>query len=210
MAAKPAPAAPARKWKRRAAARPDELLNAALDEFIAKGFDAARIEDIARRAGLSKGAVYLYFAGKEELLRGLIEREVSPLLSRVGEMARQAEDPRATLKSIARMIGAAMANPRLVAVPLLIVSVANRFPDLAAFYREEVAQKAKSGVEALVRRGVALGQFRKVAPHAAARTIIGPLLFEALWTHVLRGRTGMGVRNWAEAQVEIVLRGLET
>ncbi len=70
----PPKAAPkgAGKWRRRAEARPDELLDAALDEFIARGFDAARVEDIAKRAGLSKGAVYLYFKSKEEVLRALI------------------------------------------------------------------------------------------------------------------------------------------
>lgn len=200
---------PERKWRRRAKARPDELLDAALDEFIARGFDAARVEDIARRAGLSKGAVYLYFSSKEDLLRALIEREISPVLARVGDMARTAEDPRATLRLIGQVAGAAVAQPRFMAIPLLVISIANRFPDLVDFYRGEVAANAKSGVEALIKRGIKLGQFRKVDPHAGARAIIGGVLFEALWAHVLRGPTKVNTPGWLDSHIEIILEGLE-
>jgi AcrR family transcriptional regulator len=199
----------AAKWRRRAEARPDELLDAALDEFIAKGFDAARVEDIAKRAGLSKGAVYLYFKSKEELLRALIEREVSPVLAQVGDMARQAEDPRETLRMIARFAGAQIAQARFMAIPLLVISISNRFPELVDFYRGEVATKAKSGVETLIKRGVKLGQFRAVDSHAGARAIIGGVLFEALWAHVLRGPTSINTPGWLESHIDIVLNGLE-
>jgi AcrR family transcriptional regulator len=201
--------ASAGKWTRRAEARPDELLDAALDEFIARGFDGARVEDIAKRAGLSKGAVYLYFKSKEDLLRALIEREVSPVLSRVGDLARTAADPRATLHLIARTGAAAVAQPRFISIPLLLIAVANRFPDLRDFYREEVAMHAKGGVEALIRRGIKLGQFRKVDPHAAARALIGGILFEALWAHVLRGPTKIAVPGWPDGHIDLILNGLE-
>jgi AcrR family transcriptional regulator len=185
------------------------LLDAALDEFIAKGFDAARIEDIARRAGLSKGAVYLYFRSKQDILRALIEREVSPVLARVGVMARGAKDPKATLRLIARMVGAALADPRRMAVPILVISISNRFPKLVEFYREEVVTNAKRALETLIRRGVAMGQFRKVAPHAAARAFMGPIMFEALWAHALRGKSRIAAPNWSDSHIDMVLNGLE-
>jgi AcrR family transcriptional regulator len=201
--------APAPKWRRRAHARPDELLDAALDEFIAKGFDAARIEDIARRAGLSKGAVYLYFTGKEDLLRALIEREVAPVLGRVKTIAKAAGDPRATLTLIARAIGTALSSPRLVAIPQLVISIANRFPELRDYYRKQVVGQAKGAIETLYKRGIELGQFRDIPAHAAARTLIGPIFMEAIWTHMLRGKTGMTDSKWIERHFEIVLAGLE-
>jgi AcrR family transcriptional regulator len=206
----PAKAAPARKWRRRAHARPDELLDAALDEFIVNGFDAARIEDIAKRAGLSKGAVYLYFASKEDLLRALIAREAAPVAARVAFLAQAPGEPAEMLRAIARTIGGAMANPRLMAIPQLVISVANRFPDLREFYREQVAVKAKMAIEALIRKGVANGQFRKVDPHAGARALIGPILFEALWAHVLKGPSKIGTSTWIETHFDLVLSGLET
>ena len=197
------------KWRRRAHARPDELLDAALDEFIAKGFDAARIEDIAKRAGLSKGAVYLYFASKKELLRALIEREVAPVLGRVTAMAKAAEDPRATLLLIGRTVGVVLSNPRLVAIPQLVISIANRFPELRDYYRKEVVGQGRAAVEALYKRGVDLGQFRDLPPGFASRMLVGPILMEALWTHVLKGKTGMTDAKWIERQFETALAGLE-
>lgn len=198
-----------RKWRRRAHARPEELLDAALDEFIANGFDAARIEDIARRAGLSKGAVYLYFDSKEALLRGLIQRAAAPLTARAGDLARSAEDPLAALTQIVRMISAAMTQPRLVAIPQLVISVANRFPDLREFYRAEVVEKAQSAIEILVRRAIARGQLRKIDPRNASRALIGPLLMEALWTHVLKGESRLGTRQWVDGHLSIALQGME-
>lgn len=208
-AAKAPPAAPVRKWRRRAHARPDELLDAALDEFIANGFDAARIEDIAKRAGLSKGAVYLYFKSKEDLLRALIEREAAPVAARVAFLAQAPGEPVEMLRAIARTVGGAMANPRLMAIPRLVISVADRFPDLREFYRDQVAVQAKSAIEGLIRKGVAKGQFRKVDPHVGARALIGPILFEALWAHVLRGPSKIGTSTWIETHFDLVLSGLE-
>jgi AcrR family transcriptional regulator len=201
--------APDPKWRRRAEARPNELLDAALDEFIAKGFDGARIEDIAKRAGLSKGAVYLYFDSKEALLRALILRAAGPLLSQVGTLARAAEDPRAALTQIARTISIVMAQPRMIAIPQLVISIANRFPDLREFYRAEVVEKAQSAVEILVRKAITRGQFRKVDVRAASRALIGPLLMEALWAHVLKGPSKIGTQPWSDSHLDIVLHGLE-
>ena len=93
-----------------------------------------------------------------------------------------------------------------------IGAVALATPDLARlvdFYRGEVAMKAKSGVEALVKRGIKLGQFRKVDPHAAARALIGGILFEALWAHVLRGPTKISTPAWLDSHIDLVLNGLE-
>jgi hypothetical protein len=110
---------------------------------------------------------------------------------------------------IVRMIATAMAQPRLIAIPQLVISVANRFPDLREFYRAEVVEKAQSAIETLVRRAIARGQLRKVDPRAASRALIGPLLMEALWTHVLKGESRLGTPQWVEGHLNIVLRGME-
>ena len=200
-----------RTWSRRAAARPDEILDAALDEFIAQGFDAARMEDIAARAGLSKGAIYLYFTGKEALLRGLIEREVKPVMERAAMLAQMgAADPKATLQGMATMVAQAMANARLAAIPFLVVSVSNRFPDVAEFYRRDVVERARGALEGLIAKGVALGQFRKIDPAVAARALIGPLMFEVIWTHALKGKGELGKsRKWIDAQIDVLMCGIE-
>lgn len=207
--AKPAAKA-GRAWSRRAEARPDEILDAALAEFIVNGFDAARMEDIAARAALSKGAVYLYFPSKESLLRALIEREVKPIFADVRTMSAAIPDPKAALKSIVVMIAQRLADPRLAAIPFLVISVANRFPELAHYYRTEVIEPAKSALEALVERGIAMGQFRKAAPRSVVRALAGPLMFEAIWAHGLKGPSYFDRKpSFAETQFDLVMAGLE-
>jgi AcrR family transcriptional regulator len=199
-----------RTWERRAHARPDEILDAALDEFIAQGFDAARMEDIAKRAGLSKGAVYLYFTGKEALLRGLIEREVKPVFERAAMLARAgAADPRGALRAIAAMMCAVMAQARLAAIPFLVVSLSNRFPDIAESYRRDVIEPARAALEGLIAKGIAKRQFRKVDPKIVSRAFIGPMMFEVIWTHALKGPTDLGDTRWIEAQFDVLLHGVE-
>jgi AcrR family transcriptional regulator len=175
----------AARWRRRAEARPDEILDAALDVFVAEGFDAARMEDVARRAGLSKAGVYLYFDGKEALLKALIAREVAPVAARAAAMAEAgAADPEGALRAIAAFVGGQLANPRIFAVPRLVLSIANRFPDIADLYRREVIDRARAALAALVEAGVARGVFRDVDPEVAVRLIIGPIMAETMLRHV--------------------------
>ena len=197
-------------WRRRSGDRPNEILTAALDEFIAKGFDSARMEDIATKAGLSKGAVYLYFDSKEALLRALIEREILPLVARVTAVAEgEAQDPKAALTVFLSSVAALLSNPRIFAVPRLVISISGRFPELRDHYRRSVAEPGRSAIERMIRRGIELGQFRKVDPAAATRAIIGPLFFEALWTHVLAGETALGdPAAFVRGQIDVLVNGI--
>jgi AcrR family transcriptional regulator len=201
---------PRQRWKRRAAARPDEILDSALDEFIAKGFDAARIEDIARAAGLSKGAIYLYFASKEALLRALIEREITPIVTQLSALAGvEASDPVEVLRFALTQIAARISNPRLFAIPRLVIAISGRFPEITAHYRAAVVAPARAMVERLIERGIALGKFRAVNPQTATRAIIGPLMFEALWTHVLEGSSALAAPEaFVRSQIDLLLGGL--
>ncbi|MGE0827959.1 MAG: TetR/AcrR family transcriptional regulator [Hyphomonadaceae bacterium] len=199
-----------RSWRRRAQARPDEILDAALDEFIARGFDAARMDDVAARAGITKGALYLYFEGKEAMLRALIAREVQPIMARMEAIAAsEAGDPATLIKMAAKVVSGALANPRLFALPLLVISISGRFPDLARFYRESVFARGRGVLASLIERGVALGQFRRVDPIAAARALMGPIMVEIVWTHALKGPSELAENEkLVEAQMDILLHGI--
>ncbi len=176
---------------------------------MAHGFDAARMEDIAARAGISKAAVYLYFESKEALLRALIEREVKPVFAGIETIAASIPDPRAAIKGIAAMVAGRVSDPRLASIPFLVISIANRFPELAAYYRTEVVEKAKAALEALVKRGVALGQFREVEPRAVVRALAGPMMFEVIWAHGLKGASQFGDLGWVDQQLDLLLNGLD-
>lgn len=176
------------RWRRRAGARPDEILDAALTTFLDKGFDAARMEDIAARAGLSKAGVYLYFDSKVAVLNALIDREMMPLARRIEALMRAGHaDPVQTLRTLATFARVLIADGKIFAVPRLVISIAGRFPEIAAHYRAEVVERALGALTGLIRAGIAQGVFRDTDPALAARIFAGPVIFEALWHHVLRG-----------------------
>ncbi|MFT3809764.1 MAG: TetR/AcrR family transcriptional regulator [Micropepsaceae bacterium] len=200
---------PATRWKRRAAARPDEILDAALDVFIEAGFDAARMDDIAAKAGISKAGVYLYFDSKEALLRALISREIAPIAAALAALAEGgADDPVGTIRMLGTLAASRLANPRIFAVPRLMISISNRFPDIAVHYRTEVVERAKGALEMLIAAGIARGIFRRIDPEAAVRAVVGPLMFAALWRHALGGESTAAPEEIVTTHIDLLLNGL--
>lgn len=205
-AAKPAP-----RWRRRADARPEEILEAALAEFTERGFEAARMEDIGKRAGISKAAIYLYFPSKMALLEALIESRVSPIATQAAALAQSGkDDPVGSLRLLARVAAHRLADPNVFAVPRLVIGISGRFPEIADFYRTHVVAKARAALEALIQAGIDKGQIRETDVAAAVRAFIGPMFFEAMWTHVLRGESALkDPEKLIEQHFDILLNGLE-
>lgn len=202
---------PAPRWQRRAEARPEEILDAALIEFDERGFEAARMEDIAKAAGISKAAIYLYFPSKMALLEALIEAKVAPLAAQAQKLAAACQaDPLNALKLFATVAAARMADPKVIAVPRLVIGISGRFPEIAEYYRTHVVAKARGALEQLIEAGIAAGAIRKVDTAAVVRAFIGPLFFEAMWTHVLKGETALhDPQKLIEQQFDVLLHGLE-
>ncbi|MFQ5564639.1 MAG: TetR/AcrR family transcriptional regulator [Parvularculaceae bacterium] len=198
------------KWRRRADKRPDEILDAALEEFTERGFDATRVEDIAGRAAISKAGVYLYFDRKEDILRALIEREIAPIARKVRALAEEgADDPEGTLGAIIAGVTAVVTNPRVFAVPRIVLSVSGRFPEIGAYYREHVVEEALAAMEALHKAGVERGLFRDLDSEVVARSALGSTLLYALWLHVLGGAPDeLEPTERAKAQLDLLMRGL--
>ncbi|ATG46253.1 TetR family transcriptional regulator [Celeribacter ethanolicus] len=173
------------KFRRRKEARPDELLDAALDLFTEQGFDRTTVEQIARRAGVSKGALYLYFPSKDAVIEALVDRAVGPV---VGEVVIQIErfegDPRVLLKRFVPLFAARLSDPRIVAVPKLVVREAVSHPRLAEMYRERVIGRVLPALATLFRQGVAGGHIRPVDPEMAVRSLLGPVLMHVLLADV--------------------------
>jgi AcrR family transcriptional regulator len=205
----PEPTGP--RWRRRAEARPEEILDAALAEFTTRGFEAARMEDIAKTAGISKAAIYLYFPSKTALLEALIEAKVAPLARQAQALALAGHgDPLTALRMLATAVAHRIGDARIFAVPRLVIGLSGRFPEIAAYYRTHVVGPARAALESLIDAGKAKGVIRDVDTKAVARVFIGPFLFEALWTHVLGGETALGdPQKLIESQFDILLRGLE-
>jgi AcrR family transcriptional regulator len=202
---------PGPRWKRRAEARPEEIVDAALAEFTERGFEAARMEDIAKAAGISKAAIYLYFPSKVALLEALIEAKIGPIARQAETLAAAGHaDPVTALRMMANVAAHRIADPKLLAVPRLVIGLSGRFPEIADYYRTHVAEKARTALESLIAAGIAKGVIRDVDVRAVARAFIGPLFFEAMWTHILRGDSTLSdPQRLIEQHFDILLNGLE-
>lgn len=202
---------PGPRWRRRSEARPEEILDAALTAFTERGFEAARMEDIAKAAGISKAAVYLYFPSKMAVLEALIEAKVAPLALQVQQLSAAGRaNPMTALRALATLAAYRISDPSIFGVPRLVLGLSGRFPEIADYYRTHVVEKARAALEELVRAGIDQGVFRNVDPRAATRAMIGPLFFEALWTHVLRGESALDdPQKLIDHHFDILLNGLE-
>lgn len=159
------------KWRRRAAARPEELLDAALEVFAEQGFARARLEDVGRRAGVTKGTVYLYFDSKEALFRELVRTKVESAIAAGEQFVREFQGPtRELLVGFIQRYWAVMMRPANARLARLLLSELGNFPDLARFYLKEVV-RVRGVITAIIERGVSRGEFRSVSPTVAARSL---------------------------------------
>ncbi len=173
--------APLPRWRRRPDARPDEVLDAALDAFMAHGYAATRMEDVARACGLSKAALYLYFPSKEAIFRALVAGRLQPLRDAAETAVAAAnEDVVGGLRAIIGFWVKVADDERLAALPRLVLSEAAQFPEIAAAYHEMMVARASQAISGLIGRGIAQGLFRPVDPEAAARMLLAPLAMD-LW-----------------------------
>lgn len=199
------------KFRRRAEARPDEVLDAALALFVEKGFANTRVDDVAKRAGLSKGAVYLYFPSKEALLEGLVRRAVVPIADNaLGFLDGFAGDPRVVVSMVMKMLAGRLGDPKLLAVPRLIFRELPAFPELAAMYRREVLDRVIPVVERLIQRGIDQGYLRPVDPELTIRSIIGPMMLHIVMAEVfgLHPRDGLAFDRLVDNHLSILFDGL--
>lgn len=197
------------RFRRRAEARPDEVLDAALDLFARQGFAGTTVEQIARHAGLSKAAVYLYFPSKQALLTGLVRRAVVPLADEaLARITAHRGDPRPVIRTLAALLVERLADPRVFAVPSVVLREAASAPDVAAMYREEVLEKVLPALRDLVAQGVAGGHVRPVDPDLAVRSIVGPIFVHLVLSHVF-GIGEPGLDRLVETHLTILCAGLE-
>lgn len=205
------PAEPTPRWRRRKDARPAEITAAALACFAAHGFAATRLDDIARRAGVTRGTLYLYFPNKEELFKAVVRQAIGPVLARAASMVTGSDAPSTELlREIVRAIPQAVMEGPGSAIPKLVITEAANFPDLARFYLDEVVHPAKALVGGLIRRGIARGEFREVDPDQAVYCVIAPVLLAALWRHSLQPFDAEGLDHQVlmRTHVELLLHGL--
>lgn len=170
------------KWRRRKESRPAEIIDAALDLFVAKGFNATRLDEVARNAGVSKGTLYLYFENKESLFREVVKQIIVPEVEKAEQKAAEFVGSQSELlKRVIINWWAAVGKTRLAGLPKLMVSEAANFPELAEFYIESVVARARNLVTRAIREGIKTGEFKSCDPAATARLLLAPLVFAVIW-----------------------------
>jgi AcrR family transcriptional regulator len=208
--------AQAQRWRRRKEARPGEILGAALTCFAERGFAATRLDDVAQRAGVTKGTLYLYFPNKEELFKAVVAQALVPNLERGEALLGEADERGAEARSAAAMLAEMMrgwvelARSPASAIPKIIVSEAGNFPDLARFYRDQVVDRSMALWRRVLQLGIARGEFRAVNIDDTVRCIVSPLLLAMLWRHSLgrHEQTGFDSDTLLQTHLQLILNGL--
>ena len=201
------------KWRRRKDARPSDIVAAALTVFGEKGFAGARIEEIARRAGVSKGTVYLYFATKGDIFRAVVHDAITPNIEEVKRTILALDLPFAQIVPLLLPRFAQLVTELPVgAVVKMVVGESRNFPELAKVWHDEVIDKALGLIAALIERGQAKGEVRPGDPRTHAFSIMGPMLIGVLWreTYTPAGGAALDLSAIARQHAETVLGGLLT
>lgn len=200
---KPADPSPRRRRKE---ARPREILAAALSVFSERGFAAARLDDVAERAGIAKGTIYLYFSTKEELFEAVVRDAFSPVLERMtGAMALPDMSCRALVELMIRTMYVQMVATERREILRLLVAEAKRFPDLVSFYHREAISRGKAIAGEILRRGIASGEFRDSPATRYPEVLMGPAILAAVWKLVFEPVEPMDLDRMVEAHLDLVL-----
>ncbi|MFL6722939.1 MAG: TetR/AcrR family transcriptional regulator [Sphingomicrobium sp.] len=199
------------KWQRRAEERPREICAAALQVFAEKGFAAAKLDEIAKRAGVSKGTLYLYFTDKEQLFRAVVRDTVVPNVENLRATLIQTGLPFADLIRLflGQFVEIASRVP-VGAVAKMVISESRNFPELAKVWHDEVVSKGIGTVTALIEMGQARGEVRDGDARLHAFTLMGPMLMGLLYRETLEpvGGAPLDFAALARQHAETVLSGL--
>jgi len=200
------------KFRRRADARPDEVLDAALELFTQQGFDRTTVDQIATRAGLSKGSVYLYFPSKKALLEGLVRRSIVPIAdTALAAMTQYRGDPRPFIRQMLTMLVTQFNDPKDFAIVGILIREAVAVPEIAAMYRRDVLDKVLPAMRTLLSRAVVDGYIRPIDPDMTIRSVMGPILVHFLLAEVfeIKPEDGLSLDRLIDNHLTIFFAGLE-
>jgi AcrR family transcriptional regulator len=209
----PLPSESVPKRERRKEARPGELLDAALALFVDKGFAATRVDEVAARAGVSKGTLFLYFPSKEDLFKAVIRENIASLFPTWNEefnsfQGSSADMLRYAMQTWWERIG----NTNASGIPKLVMSEAQNFPDIAAYYQQEVIRPGIALIRQILARGVERGDFRALDLDQAVYTVVAPMIFLMMWKHSMGACAAsaeiVDPERFIHMQVDVLLHGM--
>ncbi len=197
------------RYRRRKEDRPDEIAEAAFEAFAANGYSSTKVEDVAKRAGVSKGLLYLYYKTKEELfkavIRNVVVRRIDLLIAVLDDPDQSAEDfiRGPMLELLKQMPG----SPIAVVIRLMIAE-GPKHPDLVDYYWENVASRGLAAFRGLLDRAVERGEFRACAAAEQPQLFIAPVIMSVIWRAVFSKRS-LDSDRLIETQIDLLLSELK-
>ncbi len=210
---RPEPVTHAPRWSRRKEARRGELIDAALDLFVERGFAATRADDVAARAGVSKGTMYLYFTNKEDLFKAVVREAIVPTITEAADYVQHHVGSTAELLRIFMFAWwDKIGNSRAAGIVKLIMAEANNFPELTRFYYDEVIAPGTRLFHAMLKRGIDSGEFRDVDVPMTTQALMAPMVMLVMWRHSIgpcAQQPMPDATRYIEHVIDLALRGLQ-
>jgi AcrR family transcriptional regulator len=202
---------PQPRFKRRKEERPAEITQAALEAFAEKGYSATRVEEVAKRAGVSKGLLYLYFRTKEELFKAVIRSAIVP---RIDALKIAIEDTDLTAEEFLRgpfleLIKKLPDSPARIVVRLMVAE-GPKHPDLTEYYCEQVVSVGVEALSRLIRLGVNRGEFRKSSLDEFPQLLVAPALMSMIWKTLFQRHLPIDTDKLLETHIDLILRAIRT
>jgi AcrR family transcriptional regulator len=199
------------RWTRRKDARPNELLAAALELFVERGYAATRLDDVAAKAGVSKGTLYLYFTNKEELFKAVVQENIVPLLAEAEQIidnysGHSSDLFREFILAWWDRIGATS----LSGITKLMLAEAGNFPEVVKFYHDEVISRSNILIIRMLERGIARGEFRPLDTRQVKQVVVAPVLMLMLWKHsfAICNIEAIDPRAYLETTIDLLCNGM--
>ncbi|MDE3137636.1 MAG: TetR/AcrR family transcriptional regulator [Acidobacteriota bacterium] len=205
------PASSPRPRRKAPAPRAEQIVAAAFEEFSAHGFAATRLDDVARRAGVAKGTIYLHFKNKEILFQAVVRSLIRPLIEEFGGFARGSEGSAEDLlgQFLSRMYAEVVRSPEVRGILRLLIAESRNFPQVAEIYRREVIEPGLAAFRLVLDKGCASGEFRRTRARDFPQILIAPAIAAVVWMLVVGKRQPLDLDAYFSAHLEFVLRGLK-
>ena len=188
----------------RAAERREAIVAAALDDFAGRGFAATRLEDVAKRAGVAKGTIYLHFKDKDALFQELVRTALVPLIGRLTAAPAATESPRAALEMFAETFVQEVIGTKRGDILRLIVAEGARFPSLAEFYYREVVSRGLAGMQKLIEIGIARGEISNADILRFPQLVVAPAMVAVIWQGLFGKLAPLDVRAMLHAHIDLI------
>lgn len=182
------------------------IVAAGLDEFTAKGFAATRLDDVARRAGVAKGTIYLHFKDKEALFQELVRTALGPLIVRISnpQIGAGAGSARAAMEALTETFAREVIGTKRADIVRMIISEGTRFPQLAEFYYREVVAHGVAGMRKLIEYGIARGEIRNPGLAEFPQLLVAPLFVSVVWQGLFGKQAPLDVAAMLRIHLDLI------